>query len=184
MIVHKIGRYADAEPLVAKCLELSRKMLGENHPDTLSSISTLALLYKIQGEIIHRLHILVSRSHYWIFYTGRYADAEPLYKQCLELRRTELGEKHPSTLASMSNLVELYLEQGGYNMGYIQKMHYNIALSHFIVMQIVMMMRRFLWYSVWRQVVQCLGTDIQTPSFPWITWLACIKVEVLSLWRV
>ena len=38
----------------------------------------------------------------------RYSEAEPLFEKCVEKRRAVLGENHPSTLASMNNLVLLY----------------------------------------------------------------------------
>jgi tetratricopeptide (TPR) repeat protein len=43
---------------------------------------------------------------------GRYDEAEPLYVECLELRKAILGASHPYTLASMNNLVNLYISQG------------------------------------------------------------------------
>ena len=39
---------------------------------------------------------------------GQYADAEPLYKQAMEIRRTALGERHPSYATSLNNLAVLY----------------------------------------------------------------------------
>ena len=35
---------------------------------------------------------------------GRVAEAEPLYRQCMETRQRVLGSKHPRTLASMHNV--------------------------------------------------------------------------------
>lgn len=39
---------------------------------------------------------------------GRYKEAEPLYQQALEIRRTELGDRHPSTATTLLNLAVLY----------------------------------------------------------------------------
>ncbi len=45
---------------------------------------------------------------------GRYAEAEPLYVQALEIRQSELGDRHPDTATSLNNLAELYRSQGRY----------------------------------------------------------------------
>ena len=44
------GKYAQAEPLYTKVPEVRRRVLGELHPDTLSSTNSLALLYQDQGK--------------------------------------------------------------------------------------------------------------------------------------
>ncbi len=66
-------------------------MLGKEHPDTLDSIDSLAVLYQSQG---------------------RYSEAEPLYKQALQLREKVLGKEHPDTLDSIDGLAGLYQSQG------------------------------------------------------------------------
>ncbi|KAJ3281905.1 Kinesin light chain 3 [Borealophlyctis nickersoniae] len=81
------GRYEDAEPL------LTEELLGEEHPDTLDSISSLAAVYSRQGND---------------------EKAEPLFVDCLERRRRVLGEDHEDTLMSISNLAMVYSNQGKY----------------------------------------------------------------------
>ncbi|MCU0570153.1 MAG: tetratricopeptide repeat protein, partial [Oculatellaceae cyanobacterium Prado106] len=39
---------------------------------------------------------------------GRYSEAEPLYLQALEIRRSQLGNDHPYTASSLNNLATLY----------------------------------------------------------------------------
>ena len=68
-------------------------MLGPEHPDTLASWSNLAAVYNNQGK---------------------YAQAEALYRQSLEINRRVLGPEHPGTLASMNNLAGVYNNQGKY----------------------------------------------------------------------
>jgi hypothetical protein len=43
---------------------------------------------------------------------GRHAEAEPLYQQAMEIRRTALGERHPDYAASLNNLAGLYRAMG------------------------------------------------------------------------
>jgi CHAT domain-containing protein/Tfp pilus assembly protein PilF len=46
---------------------------------------------------------------------GRYSEAEPLFKQVLQIIENVLGKEHPSTLRSMNNLAFLYKAQGRYS---------------------------------------------------------------------
>ena len=43
---------------------------------------------------------------------GRYEEAEPLYRQAMEIRRTALGEEHPDFATSLNNLAELHRAMG------------------------------------------------------------------------
>lgn len=45
---------------------------------------------------------------------ARYAEAEPLYQQALEIRKEVSGEKHPATATCLNNLADLYRVQGRY----------------------------------------------------------------------
>ena len=68
-------------------------MLGPRHPDTLTSLNNLAVLYQAQG---------------------RYGEAEPLFLEALQASREVLGPRHPDTLTSLNNLAVLYQAQGRY----------------------------------------------------------------------
>ncbi|KAK9386009.1 hypothetical protein V1515DRAFT_587668, partial [Lipomyces mesembrius] len=87
------GKYEAAEPLYKETLRLSKKVLGEEHPDTLISMNSLAYHFHSQGK---------------------YEAAEPLYKETLRLSKKVLGEEHPETLISMNNLASLFHSQGKY----------------------------------------------------------------------
>ena len=39
------GRYYEAETMHVKTLEIQKRVLGEEHPDTLDSMGNLAILY-------------------------------------------------------------------------------------------------------------------------------------------
>jgi len=87
------ARYAEAEPLYRRALEIVEKALGPEHPDVAASLNNLALLYHRQG---------------------RYAEAEPLYRRALEIREKVLGPEHPGVATSLNNLAALYYSQGRY----------------------------------------------------------------------
>jgi len=45
---------------------------------------------------------------------GRYAEAEPLYRQAVAIRERTLGAEHPDVAWSLHNLAGLYRVQGRY----------------------------------------------------------------------
>ena len=55
---------------------------------------------------------LLNQTAFYLYERGQYAEAEPLYKQAMEIRRTALGERHPDYAASLNNLAMLYRRDG------------------------------------------------------------------------
>jgi tetratricopeptide (TPR) repeat protein len=82
-----------ALPLYHECLEKRKTLLGENHPDTLTSLNNLAGLYNDQGDSDKALR---------------------LYEECLKRSQSVLGENHPETLALRNKLAVLYNQKGDY----------------------------------------------------------------------
>ena len=78
-----MGRYADAEPLYRRSLEIREKQLGRDHPDVAQTLNNLANLYSVMC---------------------RYSDAEPLFRRSLEIFEKQLGRDHPDVAASLNNL--------------------------------------------------------------------------------
>jgi tetratricopeptide (TPR) repeat protein len=85
------GRYNEAEKLLLEEAETNKRVLGEEHPQTLTSMGNLASTYTNQG---------------------RWKEAEELEVQVLETKKRVLGEEHPETLISMGNLASTYRKQG------------------------------------------------------------------------
>ncbi|THX68822.1 hypothetical protein D6D04_10470 [Aureobasidium pullulans] len=77
------GRWKEAEELEVSVMEARKRVLGEGHPDTLTSMANLA-------------------STYWS--QGRWEEAEELQVLVMEARKSVLGEGHPNTLTSMASL--------------------------------------------------------------------------------
>jgi CHAT domain-containing protein len=77
------GKRSEAEGMYQAALEIRKEKLGENHPDTASTMNALALLYQAQG---------------------RYADAEQLCRRSLEIRRGVLGENHRAVAYTLATL--------------------------------------------------------------------------------
>jgi eukaryotic-like serine/threonine-protein kinase len=91
MILMNNGRLARSEPLFRDAMEKRRRVLGSEHPDTLTSNSNMGGLLQAQG---------------------RPAEAEPYLREALEGRRRVLGNEHPQTLTSISNMASLLQAQG------------------------------------------------------------------------
>ncbi|KEY74865.1 hypothetical protein S7711_09809 [Stachybotrys chartarum IBT 7711] len=85
------GRWKEAESLEVKVMETTQRVLGEEHPSTLTSIANLASTFWNQGQ---------------------WKEAESLEVKVMETRQRVLGEEHPSTLTSMANLASIYMNQG------------------------------------------------------------------------
>ncbi len=130
-----LGQYERAHQHSKWALETRRRVLGQQHPQTLVSMDILANLYHHQGryeqaeplyekilEICRRVlgprhpGTLTSMNNLAGLYRaqGRHEQAEPLQQKALEIQRRVLGEAHPDTLSSMNNLALLYMAQGRY----------------------------------------------------------------------
>ncbi|KAF2004693.1 FabD/lysophospholipase-like protein [Amniculicola lignicola CBS 123094] len=125
MCLHADGKFNEAEDAFAQVMEMEKKVLGEEHPGTLASISNLALTYINQGRwkeaeelgvrvietrkrVLGKEHpgTLISISNLAITFwnQGRWKEAEELDMQVIETRKRVLGKDHPNTLTSMNNL--------------------------------------------------------------------------------
>jgi eukaryotic-like serine/threonine-protein kinase len=88
-----LGLFSGAESLLARSLDVRRRVLGPQNPDTLASMNDL-------GEAIWR--------------QARYPEAEKLVHEALDGRHRTLGPNHPATLASMNNLGLLLTQENRY----------------------------------------------------------------------
>jgi non-specific serine/threonine protein kinase/serine/threonine-protein kinase len=86
-----LGLYSRSRELCERALEIRRRVLGPDHPDTLASMMTLSAAYLREG---------------------RYADAERMGSQALEIEKRVLGPEHPDTVAAMMNLANIYFREG------------------------------------------------------------------------
>lgn len=138
MTYRDLGLYAEAEPQLERALELRRRLLGDEHPDTLTSMSDLAVLYRDQSKPAQAESLLaklltirrrvmgednpatLENAHELAQVyeeANKYAQAEPLLIKTLAARRRILGEDHPDTLLSMLELGWFYQQQGRYAEG-------------------------------------------------------------------
>ncbi|KUM60368.1 hypothetical protein ACN42_g6761 [Penicillium freii] len=129
------GRYREAETVSQMVLASREKVLGLEHPDTLTSVSNLGLVLDSQGkyedaEAMHwrvlqaREKVLgpehpdtltsVSNLGLVLDSQGKYEDAEAIHRRALQAREKVLGPEHPDTLTSVNNLGPVLSHQGKY----------------------------------------------------------------------
>ena len=85
------GSYVLARPGFERQLEARKRLLGDEHPDTLGSMSNLAITLQAQGDL---------------------PDARRLQEAVLGARKRLQGDEHPDTLTSMNNLAITLWHQG------------------------------------------------------------------------
>ncbi|MGP8338076.1 MAG: tetratricopeptide repeat protein, partial [Methanosarcinaceae archaeon] len=77
------GDIEGARKIQEQVLEITRRVLGAEHPSTLTSMNNLAVTLRAQGDI---------------------EGARKIQEQVLEIRRRVLGAEHPDTSVSAWNL--------------------------------------------------------------------------------
>ncbi len=128
-----LGAPANAVPQYERARELRRRFLGEDHPDTQTTMNNLAAAYQAAGRTaealpIHEATLARSRAQKGRNHTdtlrceanlatayrliGRSADAVPLCEHIWEVREARLGPSHRDTLVAMNNLALAYRAQG------------------------------------------------------------------------
>ncbi len=144
-----IGLYDAAFPLQRQALDTRRRVLGEVHPDTLTSINNMGFLLQDQGkldqaepfvrEALEKFRRVLGEEHpdtltainnigLLLHDQGKLAEAEPYVREALEKRRRVLGEEHPDTLNSINNMGGLLQEQGKLDEA---ELYYREALEKF-----------------------------------------------------
>jgi len=127
--------YKQAEPLLKQSLVIREEVLGSTHPETATSLHTLAYLYRSQGKYEQAEPLQQQALTIWeevlgpmhpdtatglntlamLYYSqGKYEQVEPLLKRALAVREEMLGPMHPDTAISLNNLAGFYWCQGKY----------------------------------------------------------------------
>ena len=129
-------RDAEAEKFYKLALEITKQLVGENHPDIATHLNNLALFYldksrpteaellfikalelrrKFCGE--EHLDVATVQHHLAALYDiqDRYSEAEPLHLQALKTRIRCLGKEHLDVARSFKSLAICYLQQEHYS---------------------------------------------------------------------
>lgn len=127
------GRWREKEAVDRNLYGLAQKELGEKHPDTIRSMTNLAVSYSGQGchdkaRALNEEALRLWREVYGennpetircmsklggvYCELGQYAEAEALLKHVLDYQHRILGERHADTLRTMTRLAATYQRQG------------------------------------------------------------------------
>jgi serine/threonine protein kinase len=123
-VLREIGRADLGLPHAEQALNIRRRELGDDHPDTLTSMNDYARSLRVIGRLsdalpiyqqvlqrrrqvlgVDHLETISSLNNYAtaLEAMGRAEEAEPLLKEAMQRRRRLLGENDPATLVSVSN---------------------------------------------------------------------------------
>ncbi|MFI5455885.1 MAG: CHAT domain-containing protein [Isosphaerales bacterium] len=129
------GKYAQAQPLLEKALEINRRLLTDDHPVTVIGYNSLAGNLHDQGMYgkaqtlyekalaIRRRLLTDNHPDTAISYgnvavnlnvQGKYAAAQPLFDKALEIKRRLLTDDHPLTAISYNYVAANLMDQGKY----------------------------------------------------------------------
>ena len=136
LVLGENGDLSSAEQLEVQVMDMRKKLLGAEHPDTLTSMANLTLTYHDQGrwkeaeqldiQVMDKRKKLLGAEHPDTIDSmgslartyrdlGRWSEAEKLEIHVMDIRKKQLGEEHPYTLTSMANLASTYNYQGKLN---------------------------------------------------------------------
>ncbi|CAN0474349.1 unnamed protein product, partial [Scytosiphon promiscuus] len=104
------GKYAEAEPLYARCQAIQEKVLGPEHPDYATTLRNRAVLLKsqhLEGNVspsfwIRTCFNLDATALSTVFH-GTYAEAQPLHQRCLAIDEKVYDPDHPQIAADLNN---------------------------------------------------------------------------------
>ena len=130
------GKYAQAQPLLEKALEINRRLLTDDHRNTATSYNNLAVNLDYPGEVRRRpshcyekaleirRRLLTENTPTppkvtptWrptCILQGKYTQAQSLFEKALEINRRLLTDDHPDTAISYNNLALNLNAQGKY----------------------------------------------------------------------
>ncbi len=87
------GKYPEAQSLKREALEVRRRLLGDDHPDTATSYNYVANTLR---------------------YQGKYAEAEAMHRKTLAIFIKTLGPDHPYAATSYNDLAATLRDEGKY----------------------------------------------------------------------
>jgi tetratricopeptide (TPR) repeat protein len=151
-VYRDMGKFSRAADLGHEVMDMWKKLVGEEHPDTIISINNLAVTLSnkrhfseaadlqrqalvIQKKVLgteHRdtlttmMNLAVTLS-----YQGKYTEAIDLERKTLEIQRRILQEDHVDTIKSMNNLGTFLYQQRQYKeASQLQKRVVELRLKH------------------------------------------------------
>jgi len=134
-VYESIGLYDAAMPLLESALAIRRRVLGDEHPDTLATLNDAGAMLFMRGQTAEAEDYLVRAREArartlgpdhpdaieslgnvgtLLRRQGKLAEAESHYRETLERYRRVLGDDHYDTLRSINNMGFILQERGDY----------------------------------------------------------------------
>jgi tetratricopeptide (TPR) repeat protein len=136
MVYNSLGRDLQTIEMLERALVFRRRSLGDDHLDTLTSMSELALVswrvgreddhFQLVSEVVERGRRVLGEEHplvidnllevadaymYGDHGKDRVAEGQTRHIEMLEAKRRVLGEEHRSTLYSMDRVAQILVDQ-------------------------------------------------------------------------
>jgi len=133
---YDMNLYPEAQKQLERAVDLQKRSLGPDDPDTLTSMDKLGVLYTYQaryadaeallGQVVTARRRVLGRDHkdtlnamsdlaLAVDYHGDEARAAPIFAKVLEAERRVLGDENPATLSVLDNLGGAYMRLGRYS---------------------------------------------------------------------
>lgn len=111
----RLDRWKETELLVKRVLTIRRKMLGEEHPDTIKGMHALAVTYLGQAFDYQDSGTLQFNFDFPLEKSRELCDeAEKIGRKVMKLRQKIFGPADPETIASLKLMVDVYCGQHRY----------------------------------------------------------------------
>jgi len=128
LLLREKARYADAEPLLRRVVEINEKARGGDDPIVATCLNNLAELLRAtnriaEAEPLYRRALAIDGASYGSDHpdvardlnnlalllkaTNRPGEAEPLYRRALAIDEASLGPDHPTVAIRLNNLARL-----------------------------------------------------------------------------
>jgi tetratricopeptide (TPR) repeat protein len=133
LFLEDVGKWSEELAVQKVVLDERRRILGEEHPDTIMAMNNLANTLGDQGQleeaaemfkkVVEKMRWILGEEHPYTITAmnnlacifgdqGQLDEAAKMMEEVLKKRRRILGEEHPDTIKAMSNLTGTLRDQG------------------------------------------------------------------------
>jgi len=133
LIYKHLGKLDEALTEYREALRIMKRVLGKNHPNTLTTYNNIALIHDNKGEYEKAIEVFRSildirervsgKNHpdtaitcnniaFTYDHQGKYKEALIWYRKALTITERVFGKNHPITITAYNNIATVYMHQG------------------------------------------------------------------------